>query len=83
MSSNTSRRMTIGDSPLRRLQEAGVRHPFGVPGDYNLELLRQLQDTMWVCGTAVPRSESLRLRKRPGATSIRGNVTPKASEVGQ
>jgi indolepyruvate decarboxylase len=29
---------------LRRLQEAGVRHLFGLPGDYNLELLQQLQD---------------------------------------
>jgi indolepyruvate decarboxylase len=43
--------MTIGDFLLRRLKEAGVRHLFGVPGDYNLELLQQLQDTgvlQWV-----------------------------------
>jgi indolepyruvate decarboxylase len=45
MSSNPSRRMKIGDFLLRRLEEAGVRHLFGVPGDYNLELLQQLQDT--------------------------------------
>ena len=45
MSSSPSRRMTIGDFLLRRLNEAGVRHLFGVPGDYNLELLQQLQDT--------------------------------------
>ena len=45
MSSNSSRRMKIGDFLLRRLEEAGVRHLFGVPGDYNLELLQQLQDT--------------------------------------
>jgi indolepyruvate decarboxylase len=45
MSNNTSQRMTIGDFLLRRLEEAGVRHLFGVPGDYNLELLQQLQDT--------------------------------------
>ena len=45
MSSNPSRRMKIGDFLLRRLEEAGVRHLFGVPGDYNLELLHQLQDT--------------------------------------
>jgi indolepyruvate decarboxylase len=46
MSSNPSpsRRMTIGDFLLRRLEEAGVRHLFGVPGDYNLTLLQQLQD---------------------------------------
>jgi indolepyruvate decarboxylase len=30
---------------LRRLKEAGVRHLFGVPGDYNLEVLQQLQDS--------------------------------------
>jgi indolepyruvate decarboxylase len=45
MSSNSSRRMKIGDFLLRRLAEAGVRHLFGVPGDYNLELLQQLQDS--------------------------------------
>ena len=45
MPSNSDRRMTIGDFLLRRLDEAGVRHLFGVPGDYNLELLQQLEDT--------------------------------------
>ena len=44
MSNNASQQMTIGDFLLRRLKEAGVRHLFGVPGDYNLELLQQLQD---------------------------------------
>jgi indolepyruvate decarboxylase len=37
--------MTIGDFLLRRLEEAGVRHLFGVPGDYNLTLLQQLSDS--------------------------------------
>ena len=37
-------RMKLGDFLLRRLKEAGIRHLFGVPGDYNLELLQQLQD---------------------------------------
>jgi hypothetical protein len=37
-------KQSIGDFLLRRLQEVGVRHIFGVPGDYNLELLQQLQD---------------------------------------
>jgi indolepyruvate decarboxylase len=37
MSGSTSRQMTIGEFLLRRLKEAGVRHLFGVPGDYNLE----------------------------------------------
>ena len=45
MSSTVSQRMNIGDFLLRRLKEAGVRHLFGVPGDYNLELLQQLQDS--------------------------------------
>jgi indolepyruvate decarboxylase len=36
--------MSIGDFLLRRIEEAGVRHLFGVPGDYNLTLLQQLQD---------------------------------------
>jgi indolepyruvate decarboxylase len=45
MSSSTGRRMKIGDFLLRRLEEVGIRHLFGVPGDYNLGLLQQLQDT--------------------------------------
>jgi indolepyruvate decarboxylase len=45
MSGSATRRMKIGDFLLRRLKEAGVRHLFGVPGDYNLALLQQLQDT--------------------------------------
>jgi indolepyruvate decarboxylase len=43
MASNTQR-MKIGDFLLRRLEEAGIRHLFGVPGDYNLTLLQQLYD---------------------------------------
>ena len=45
MSTSPSRWMTIGDFLLRRLEEAGVGHLFGVPGDFNLELLQQLDDT--------------------------------------
>jgi indolepyruvate decarboxylase len=37
--------MTVGEFLLRRIREAGVRQAFGVPGDYNLELLQQLEDT--------------------------------------
>jgi indolepyruvate decarboxylase len=36
--------MTIGEFLLRRLREAGIGHLFGVPGDFNLELLQQLED---------------------------------------
>ena len=40
--------MTVGEFLLRRLREAGVGHAFGVPGDYNLELLQQLEDSgLW------------------------------------
>src|SRR5271155_1400044 len=37
-------RQTIGEFLLRRLEEAGIKHVFGVPGDYNLELMQQLED---------------------------------------
>ena len=37
--------MSVGEFLLRRIREAGIRHAFGVPGDYNLELLQQLEDT--------------------------------------
>ncbi len=36
--------MPIGEFLLRRLKEAGIGHLFGVPGDFNLELLQQNQD---------------------------------------
>jgi indolepyruvate decarboxylase len=45
MSSIPTQRMKIGDFLLRRLAEAGIRHLFGIPGDYNLTLLQQVQDT--------------------------------------
>lgn len=45
MASMPSQRMKIGDFLLRRLEEVGIPHLFGVPGDYNLALLQQLQDT--------------------------------------
>jgi indolepyruvate decarboxylase len=45
MSLSPTRQMKIGDFLLRRLEEAGLRHIFGVPGDYNLALLQQLEDT--------------------------------------
>lgn len=37
-------KQTIGTFLLRRLHEAGIEHIFGVPGDYNLELMQQLED---------------------------------------
>jgi indolepyruvate decarboxylase len=44
MSMSSTQQMKIGDFLLRRLQEAGIGHLFGVPGDFNLELLQQLED---------------------------------------
>ncbi|WP_287810229.1 thiamine pyrophosphate-binding protein [Pseudomonas sp.] len=35
--------MTIGDFLLRRLRELGINHLFGVPGDYNLAFLEQVE----------------------------------------
>ncbi len=43
--------MTVGEFLLRRLREAGIGHLFGVPGDFNLELLQQNEDAghlQWV-----------------------------------
>lgn len=37
--------MPVGEFLLRRLREAGVGHSFGVPGDFNLELLQQVEDS--------------------------------------
>jgi TPP-dependent 2-oxoacid decarboxylase len=37
-------KQSIGEFLLRRLQEVGIRHIFGVPGDYNLGLMQQLED---------------------------------------
>ncbi|WP_405584469.1 alpha-keto acid decarboxylase family protein [Streptomyces sp. NBC_01190] len=37
--------MTIGDFLLRRLREAGISHLFGVAGDYNLQLLLQMENS--------------------------------------
>src|ERR1700751_5445040 len=37
-------KMSIGNFLLRRLQEAGIRYLFGVPGDYNLGFMQQLED---------------------------------------
>ncbi|MBH8605203.1 alpha-keto acid decarboxylase family protein [Thermoactinomyces sp. CICC 10522] len=37
-----SKKITVGDYLLLRLKEMGVRHVFGVPGDYNLGFLDQI-----------------------------------------
>ena len=37
-------KQSIGNFLLRRLDEVGISHIFGVPGDYNLEFMQQLED---------------------------------------
>jgi indolepyruvate decarboxylase len=44
-------KQTVGDFLIRRLKEAGISHMFGVPGDYNLNFLEQLEadrELVWV-----------------------------------
>lgn len=44
-------RLTVGEYLLARLQEAGIGHLFGVPGDYNLQFLDKVinsPDMGWV-----------------------------------
>src|SRR5580692_35318 len=37
-------KQSIGNFLLRRLHEAGIRHIFGVPGDYNREFMKPWED---------------------------------------
>ena len=37
-------KQSIGNFLLRRLREVGIHDLFGVPGDYNPELMQQLED---------------------------------------
>jgi indolepyruvate decarboxylase len=46
-----SLKQTVKDFLIRRLKEAGISHLFGVPGDYNLEFLEQVEadkELVWV-----------------------------------
>jgi len=40
---------TVGDYLLTRLQELGIKHLFGVPGDYNLQFLDRVIDHPDIC----------------------------------
>jgi indolepyruvate decarboxylase len=40
----TTPTMSVGDFLLRRIREAGVDNIFGVPGDFSLELVQQVED---------------------------------------
>jgi indolepyruvate decarboxylase len=73
--------MTVGDFLLRRLQEAGIGHLFGVPGDFNLELLQQNEDAgylTWVgtCNelTAAYAADGYARLKGIGALSVTNAV---------
>lgn len=49
--SAVSLKQTAGEFIIRRLKEAGISHMFGVPGDYNLEFLEQVEadkELVWV-----------------------------------
>jgi indolepyruvate decarboxylase len=49
--SSVSLKQTVGEFISRRLKEAGISHMFGVPGDYNLEFLEQVEadkELVWV-----------------------------------
>src|ERR1700730_15683362 len=44
-------KQTVGRFLIRRLKEAGISHMFGVPGDYNLEFIEQVEadkELVWV-----------------------------------
>jgi indolepyruvate decarboxylase len=41
---NDSAVTTIGQFLIRRPKEAGIDHALGVPGDFNLELMQQIED---------------------------------------
>jgi DNA-binding NarL/FixJ family response regulator len=50
----------------RRLSEAGVRHAFGVPGDFNLNLMHQIEDgaeIQWVGNCTTLESHIARLAR--------------------
>ena len=49
-------KQSIGTFLLCRLQEVGIRHIFGVPGDYSLELMQQLEDRVSRLGLEIATS---------------------------
>lgn len=51
-------KQSIGHFLQRRLEEAGIRHIFGVPGDYNLELMQQLEDRVHPPGLEIATSST-------------------------
>lgn len=37
-------KITIGDYLIKRIKELGIKHVFGVPGDFNLQFLEQIEE---------------------------------------
>jgi TPP-dependent 2-oxoacid decarboxylase len=67
-------KQSIGNFLLRRLQEVGIRHIFGVPGDYNLGLMQQLEDRgepAWIGNCNELRQARVAARRRLRARSNR------------
>ena len=74
-------KQSIGNFLLRRLKEAGIKHIFGVPGDYNLELMQQLEelgDPAWIgnCNelNASYATDAYAANQRPGALVVTHGV---------
>jgi TPP-dependent 2-oxoacid decarboxylase len=59
-------RESVGNFLLRRLQEVGIKHIFGVPGDYNLELMQTAENPR---GSAIATSSTHPTRPMPMAES--------------
>ena len=65
--SAVSLKQTVGEFIIRRLKEAGISHMFGVPGDYNLEFLEQVEDVeLQRCSTLAIREALLGLGQQRG-----------------
>ena len=66
-------KQSIGNFLLRHLQEVGIRHLFGVPGDYSLELMQQLEDRGepgWVGNCNELNAPTRRMRMRESTASV-------------
>jgi Thiamine pyrophosphate enzyme, N-terminal TPP binding domain len=60
----SSMTMTIGGFLLRRLKEAGIDEVFGVPGDFNLEFMQQLEDDQELAWDRDVQRAQRRVRRR-------------------
>ena len=74
-------RQTIGTAVLDRLHQLGVRHMFGIPGDYVLGLYK-LMESSPINTSAPPGKIAQVLPPMPmrGSTASAPSVSPIASE---